>query len=80
MGILRTAMKNYLERKKREEQGELNPPNGSVISLSGELPMSRDDYEQLKASGMMWEIYPEFTGNYEVDIHSHNARGQVPEE
>jgi hypothetical protein len=51
----------------------VNQPNGSVISLSGEIPMSLDDYEKLKASGMMWKIYPEFTGNYEVDIHSENV-------
>ena len=30
--------------------------------------MTRTEYEKLKASGMMWEFHPEFTGVYEEDI------------
>lgn len=30
--------------------------------------MSKYDYGKLKKSGMMWELHPEFTGDYEKDI------------
>ncbi len=30
--------------------------------------MKRKEYEKLKASGMMWEFYPEFTGDFQTDI------------
>ena len=29
--------------------------------------MSYHEYEELRASGMMWEFYPEATGVYSVD-------------
>lgn len=32
------------------------------------LTHTREQYEKLKASGMMWEIFPNFTGNYEEDV------------
>lgn len=57
----------------------LSSAAGSVV-LSGELPMTRDDYERLKASGIMWEIFPEFTGDYDKDIISQNAKSEVRNE
>jgi len=30
--------------------------------------MTREQYDKLKDSGMMWEMHPEFTGDYETDI------------
>lgn len=29
----------------------------------------KEDYEALKLSGMFWEFFPEFTGNWEQDKH-----------
>jgi hypothetical protein len=41
--------------------------------------MTRDEYAKLKASGMMWELHPEFTGSYEADILSHTSKSRNPE-
>ena len=30
--------------------------------------MNQVGYEKLKSSGMMWEFYPEFTGDFQTDI------------
>jgi len=30
--------------------------------------LTKEEYESLKASGMMWEFHPEATGNYEEDV------------
>lgn len=32
--------------------------------------MTREEYDKLKASGMMWEIFPRFTGNYGEDMNT----------
>ena len=59
----------------QNQHGDGSPlprPSGSV-QLSGELPMNRTDYDKLKLSGMMWEIYPDFTGDYDEDILSQNV-------
>ena len=40
-----------------------NPPTSEKP-----LTHTREQYEKLKASGMMWEIFPNFTGNYEEDV------------
>lgn len=58
----------------RAANSALSASPGSVV-LSGGLPMTRDDYERLKASGMMWEIFPKFTGDYDKDIISQNMKG-----
>jgi hypothetical protein len=30
--------------------------------------MTKEEHAKLQASGMMWEIHPEFTGNYNEDM------------
>jgi len=30
--------------------------------------LSRISYDKLKSTGMMWELYPEWTGSYKVDV------------
>ena len=34
--------------------------------------MTLDDYNKLKATGMMWELHPNFTGVYEYDLRERN--------
>lgn len=46
----------------------------SKILEHRKLPMNRTDYEKLKLSGIMWEIYPDFTGDYDKDILSQNSQ------
>lgn len=36
--------------------------------------MTREEYEKLKRSGMMWELHPEFTGNYESDVLTEKSK------
>jgi hypothetical protein len=53
----------YVETTREEIDKAMNPP-------ASEKPLThtREQYEKLKASGMMWEIFPNFTGNYEEDV------------
>ena len=34
--------------------------------------MKITDYNKLKATGMMWELHPGFTGSYEYDLRERN--------
>jgi hypothetical protein len=57
--------------EQRDANSRCSDSIGSVC-LSGKMPMTRCDYDKLKSSGMMWEIYPEFTGDYDEDINMQN--------
>lgn len=39
--------------------------------------MARGEYEKLKSSGMLWEFYPEATGNYWVDSAPREEKNQI---
>lgn len=32
------------------------------------IELTREEYDMLLISGFLWELYPEATGNYEVDV------------
>lgn len=41
---------------------------GSVLLVKARLiGMSEEDYQKLKNTGMLWEFYPDATGNYKQD-------------
>jgi|TARA_B110000879_G_scaffold87983_1_gene121011 hypothetical protein len=39
--------------------------------LNSSASMTREQYDKLKASGMMWEMHPFFTGDYHSDMQNH---------
>ena len=48
----------YVETTREAIDKAMNPPTSEKP-----LTHTREQYEKLKASGMMWEIFPNFTGN-----------------
>ena len=49
------------------------PKGGFIVSTEYPfwLPVTEKAYNNVKASGMMWEYFPEFIGNFEEDIPKH---------
>jgi hypothetical protein len=38
------------------------------------LPKTVEEYNKLKESGMMWEFFPRFTGDFETDINEETTK------
>lgn len=36
--------------------------------------MTPEEYKLLRESGLMWEIFPEFTGGYQADVLDKNKK------
>lgn len=48
--------------------GVTTQPWKQALRAHDENYISWSDYDELKESGMLWEFYPEFTGNYLEDV------------
>lgn len=56
-----------IEEWKREYYGEWNTTKESNMNQPMFL-LTEDEYANLLASGMLWELYPEATGDAAIDL------------
>ena len=72
---------NYLiarDRKRRKEAEQEEVISGSATfklhllsddTLKKIGKITKEDHAKLKASGMMWEVEPKYTGDFEKDVY-----------